>query len=282
MSDNVQERRQAWSAIAIFLVLTTALSSVFHYAIVNLMPTSHYVGPLMWSPAIAAMLTLLIQRRKISSLPWQWGKWRFNLSAFLVPVLYIAMAYAVIWGAGLGGFPNSETLTEWSAELGLEGYSPTTVAIVMILIVGTIGCIRAMSTIVGEEIGWRGFFIWELRKVMPFGAVAFVSGLIWSAWHWPIVYTYGGGDPLIQIANFTVMITAMSVILAYFTFKSNSLWPAVMFHAAHNVYSDKIFGPLTSYSENTSLWTGEYGFMLPITASLLAVVFWRKAKAEGM
>ncbi|MBN4046489.1 CPBP family intramembrane metalloprotease [bacterium AH-315-P15] len=283
MASTTSERREAWTAIITFLIIVTGLSAVFHYAIVNYMPTSLYVGPLMWSPAVAALITLRLRGRKISSLPWGWGKWRYNIGAFLVPVLYVAAAYALIWQFGLGGFPNEETLAEWAGDLGLEGVSSRTVILVMVLIMGTVGCIRAMSTIVGEEIGWRGFFIWELRKVMPFGGVAIFSGVIWALWHWPIVVFYGGGNPVLQMAAFTVMITAMSVILAYFTFKSNSLWPAVMFHAAHNVYFDKIFDPLTRYGENTSLWAGEYGgLMLPITASVLALYFWRKAKAEGL
>lgn len=282
MAATTSESREAWISIIIFLMIVTGLSAVFHYAIVNLMPTSLYVGPLMWSPAVAALITLRLRGRKISSLPWGWGKWRYNIGAFLVPVLYIAVAYAAIWGLGFGGVPNEETLAEWAGNLGLEGASSSTVILVMILIMGTVGCIRAMSTIVGEEIGWRGFFIWELRKVLPFGGVAIFSGVIWAFWHWPLVVYYGGGNPFLQMANFTVMITAMSVILVYFTFKSKSLWPAILFHAAHNVYSDKIFNPLTQYGENTTLWAGEYGFMLPITTSLFALYFWRKAKAEGM
>ena len=60
------------------------------------------------------------------------------------------------------------------------------------------------------------------------------------------------------------------------------MWPAILFHAAHNVYFDKIFDPLTIKGENTALWAGENGLMMPITTSLLAFYFWRKAKAEGM
>jgi membrane protease YdiL (CAAX protease family) len=118
--------------------------------------------------------------------------------------------------------------------------------------------------------------------VMPFGAVALFSGVIWALWHWPIVVVYGGGEAWLQMSAFTVMICSMSVMMTYFTFKSGSLWPAVFFHAAHNVYFDKLFNPLTSDSGNTALWTGEYGLMIPAVTTLLAVVFWRKAKAEGL
>jgi membrane protease YdiL (CAAX protease family) len=276
------QRRDAWINIALFLVIVTALSGVFHYAITQIRPTSLYVGPLMWSPAVAAFLTMKLRGRNISTLPWEWGKWRFNIGAYLMPVVYIGAAYLAIWSLGLGGVPDPEGVAEWASDLGLENLSSGWVITIMIAIMATLGCIRAMSTIVGEEIGWRGFFIWELRKVMPFGAVSIFSGLVWSIWHYPIIIAYGGGDKLIQIVDFTVLITAMSVIMAYFTFKSKSLWPAVMFHAAHNVYYDKIFNPLTENTGGTGSWTGEYGFMMPIMATLLAVYFWRKAKAEGL
>tara|TARA_R110000868_G_scaffold26220_19_gene101335 strand:+ start:620 stop:1468 length:849 start_codon:yes stop_codon:yes gene_type:complete len=282
MSTDTTERRKAWTSITIFLVIVTALSAVFHWAIVNLNPTSLYVGPLMWMPAIAAFLTLLIQGRSIRSLPWKWGRWRFNLQAFAVPIAYVAIAYGLIWACGLGGFPDTETLADWAAESGLTDIPQWQLIAVMVALIGTVGAIRAMSTIVGEEIGWRGFFVWELRKVMPFGAVALFSGVIWAFWHWPIVVFYGGGEAWLQMSAFTVMITGMSVVMTYFTFKSGSLWPAVMFHAAHNVYFDKLFNPLTTDTGQTSLWTGEYGLMMPAVTTVLAVIFWRKATAEGL
>jgi hypothetical protein len=70
--------------------------------------------------------------------------------------------------------------------------------------------------------------------------------------------------------------------MTYYTFKAASMWPAILFHAAHNVYFDKIFDPLTIENDRTALWSGEYGLMMPLTASLFAIYFWRKAKAEGM
>ena len=140
----------------------------------------------------------------------------------------------------------------------------------------------AGAWLTGEEIGWRGFFIWELRKVVPFSGVALISGIVWSAWHYPIVIKYGFGDPLFQIGCFTLMITSMSVIMAYYAFRSNSLWPAVFFHGAHNIYIQKIFSPLTTPNEQTRFWIDEYGLILPVIVTLIAIYYWRRAKAEGM
>ncbi len=210
------------------------------------------------------------------------GKWRYPIGAYFIPVLYIAIAYSLAWAFGFGDIINMTTIDEWSQELGLGSFAPNITIIVVIVLLATIGFLKAGATVLGEEIGWRGFFIWELRKVLPFGAAAIVSGVIWSLWHWPLVLYYGGGDFAFQMAIFTLTLVSMSVIMTYFTFKSGSLWPAVIFHAAHNIYIQEIFMPITIENEHTSLWLDEFGIMVPIVVTLFALYFWRAAKAEGL
>ena len=57
---------------------------------------------------------------------------------------------------------------------------------------------------------------------------------------------------------------------------------AVMFHGAHNIYVQKIFTPLTTRNGHTQFWIDEYGLMVPIIVTLMAVYFWRRARAEGL
>jgi len=281
MNTTSENQRDTWKTIAIFLIILTVLSAIVYYAVVGLRPVSIYVGALMWCPAIAAFATLNLRGRKISSLPWSIGNWRGNIQSYLVPVMYVSISYALVWMLGFGGAFDSETIAEWSNELGLSE-TPIAAAALMVILYGTVQFVKSLGSIAGEEIGWRGFFIWELRKVMPFGGVALFSGIVWSMWHYPIVIKYGFGDPIFQIACFTLMITSMSVIMAYYTFRSKSMWPAIMFHGAHNIYVQKIFSPLTTKTDQTKFWVDEYGLMIPILVTLMAVYFWRRAKAEGM
>ncbi len=275
------ERRDAWITISIFMAILCGLSAIAHFALLELNPTSLYVGALMLCPAIAALVTQTLRGRKVSGLPWAWGNWRNNIEAYFVPVVYIALAYGLIWVFGLGTPFNPETVSEWSDELGISANAPAISMVVMIGLLSSVQLVKSLGSIAGEEIGWRGFLIWELRKVMPFGAVSIVSGLIWAAWHYPIVIRYGGGEPLLQVACFTFMITSMSVIMTYFTFRSKSVWPAVIFHAAHNIFIQKIFTPLTAETEGTQMWIDEYGLMIPLVVTGFAIFYWRKAKAEG-
>lgn len=276
------DKRTTIVTLATFLGVLTLLSGLAHYAIVALVPTSLYVGTLMIMPTLAAFLTIKLRGRKISDLPWRWGSHGANRAGYLIPVLYVSIAYALIWLTGLGGFGNPDTINEWRQELGLPSAPDYAVIALMVVLMAVVQFAKSLGTIAGEEIGWRGFFVWELRKIFSFNATCLISGSVWAVWHYPVIIAYGGGNTLFQLACFTVMIIAMSVIMTYYTFKSRSLWPAIMFHGAHNIYIQKIFTPLTGESPSTTLWADEYGLMIPLIVSLIALIYWHRARKAGL
>ncbi|WP_243471288.1 CPBP family intramembrane glutamic endopeptidase [Winogradskyella sp. MH6] len=284
MLKNPSERKEAWKTIFLFLALVVALTSPFHYAIVNLFPSRIYVGAIMWCPAIAAFITLKIKGRKISSLNWNWGNWKYIRLSYFVPALYAIITYLLIWILGFGNLANKASITEWGKELGLFGIgtlSSTSITIIAIILLGTVEVIRASATTLGEEIGWRGFFIYELRKVLSFTGVSVVSGVIWAAWHWPLLVYYSS-NVLLEFITFFIVIISMSFIMAYYTFKSKSLWPAVLFHAVSNVYIQKILPPLTIKTQGAEYWHGENGIMFAIVTCVFGIYFWRKAIKEKL
>ena len=284
MLKKTSERKEAWKTIFIFLEIVTVISAVFHYAIVNLYPSRIYIGGLMWSPAVAAIITLKLKGRSISSLNWNWGNWKYIRSSYFIPAIYAVITYILIWLFGLGGLPNEEIILDWAKELGLVGIgtlNPTFAIIVAVILLGTVGVIRAMATTLGEEIGWRGFFIYELKKVLSFTGVSLFSGIIWASWHWPLIVYYGENIAL-EMTTFFIVIISMSFIMTYYTFKSNSLWPAVIFHAVSNVYIQKILPPLTTNIEGARHWLGENGIMFAIVTFVFGIYFWKKAIKENL
>ena len=284
MLKNISERKKAWKTIFLFLALVFTLTSPFHYAIVNLYPSRIYVGAIMWCPAIAAIITLKIQGRKISSLNWNWGDWKYIRLSYIIPAIYGIVTYLLIWIFEFGSLANTEVITDWAKELGLIGIGtlkPMSIIIIAITLLGTIGVIRAMATTLGEEIGWRGFFIYELKKVLSFTGVSVFSGFIWAAWHWPLLVYYSS-NMLLEFITFFIVIISMSFIMTYYTFKSKSLWPAVIFHAVSNVYIQKIMPELTIKNEGTEHWLGENGIMFAIVTSVFGIYFWRKAIKEKL
>jgi len=284
MLENLPERKEAWKTIFLFLTIVIVLTSPFHYAIVNLYPSRIYIGAIMWCPAIAAFITLKIKGSKISSLNWIWGDWKYIRLSYFIPALYGIVTYVLIWIFGFGGLANGEAIADWGKELGLIGIgtlNPTSIAIIAIILLGTIEVIRAAATTLGEEIGWRGFFIYELRKVLSFTGVSIFSGIIWAAWHWPVLVFYSN-NVLLEFITFFIVIISMSFIMSYYTFKSKSLWPAVIFHAVSNVYIQKILPPLTMKTEGTEHWLGENGIMFAIVTCVFGIYFWRKAIKEKL
>lgn len=284
MLENQSDRREAWKTIFIFLLLVFALTSPFHYAIVNLYPSRIYVGAIMWCPALAALITLKIKRRSVDSLPWNWGNWKYIRLSYLVPALYVFITYVLIWFFALGEIPDQNSIMEWGKELQLFGIGtlePTNTLIIGFILLATIGVIRAMATTLGEEIGWRGFFIYELRKVLSFTGVSVFSGFIWAAWHWPLLVYYSS-NMLLEFITFFTVIISMSFIMTYYTFKSKSLWPAVIFHAVSNVYVQKIFPPLTKDIDGSEHWLGENGIMFALVTFVFGIFYLRKAIREKL
>ncbi|MCP9767985.1 CPBP family intramembrane metalloprotease [Lacihabitans sp. LS3-19] len=284
MSKNTSEIKETWRTIWLFLILLTVLSSVAYYAILKLNPTSIYVGALMMSPALATFLTLKIRKRSFSSLPWSLKELKYLKRSYFTPLLYVSIAYSLIWLLGFGNLIDTEQISEWSNELGIESKYQTLVIAIMVLLLLTVGVIKNLGSTLGEEIGWRGFLIFELRKVMSFKALAIVSGIIWAIWHFPLInLMYGKSEHLwLHMGAFTVMIIGISFILAYYTFKSNSLWPAALYHSVHNIFIQKICTPITISNNKTTFWIDEYGLMIPIITTIFAIYFWRKAEKESL
>ena len=278
----MSETKKTWITIIIFLAVVTVLSAIFHYAIVNLYPSRIYIGGLMWCPALAAFITLKIRGRSVSSLPWNWGSWKYIKASYFVPALYVLVTYALLLAFGFGTIATEESIQTWTQEIGLVGIgSLDTISAVIIgvVLLGTVEVVRASATTLGEEIGWRGFFIWELRKVLSFTGVSVFSGFVWASWHWPVIVYYGNNIAL-EMTTFYIVIISMSFIMSYYTFKSKSLWPAVIFHAVSNVYVQKILPELTSRNEGSEHWFGEYGIMFAIVTALFGIYYWRRGVKE--
>lgn len=284
MIESYKANNQTWKTIVIFLGILTILSTICYYALLKLNTTSIYIGALMMCPAIASFITLKLMKRSISSLPWSLKDPTYLKLSYILPVSYIAISYILIWVFGFGNLGNQDTIAAWSQELGMTGSNTPMVVTVMILLLAIVGVVKNIGSTLGEEIGWRGFFVFELRKVVSFEGASILSGLIWSIWHWPIIWLMynGSGQLFFHIAAFTIMIVAISIIMTYYTFKSNSLWPAALFHSVHNIFIQKVFTPMTTTNESSSFWIDEYGFMIPIVASVFAIVFWRKARKENL
>ena len=178
------------------------------------------------------------------------------------------------WLTGLGGF-NFDFVKKAGGEFGLQNWSLMSFVTLFILITATLGLVGTLSRALGEEIGWRGFLVPELAKVVGFPGIALISGAMWAIYHYPVLIfaDYNAGTPLwYSLTCFTLMVIATSFIMAWITLRSNSLWPAAILHAAHNLFIQQILTPLTRDTGRTKFIIDEFGFGMVITITIAALL----------
>ena len=276
---------RVWKKIAIFYALTLVFSNVFNAFVLfggrmdagNLL----YVTGAMWSPGLAALLTKRIFREPISELPWKWGGARYAWLAYLIPVAYALPVYLIAWLTPLGGFLEAGFLKRTAEQFGWSNFPPSLVLGLFIVLTATLGLVGKTSRALGEEIGWRGFLVPELSKVVNFTGVSVISGLMWAAYHFPVLLfaDYNKGAPAwYSLTCFTLMVVADSFILAWLTLRSKSLWPAAIFHGSHNLFIQSIFTPLTRDTGPTNYVIDEFGIGLVITVGIAAVLTLRAGR----
>lgn len=289
MNNNHISKNESIKKIITFLGITILLTSFFYFLIISfglgtlLWGEIFLVRPfgigLMWSPGIAALLTLKIYKRKGSELGWNWGRTRFQVLSYSIPLAYTLLTYTIVWITGLGGFYNIEFVNSIVASFGWGNLSPYLYILFYFLYIGMVGMVDYAAYALGEEIGWRGFLVPELFKITSYTKTSIITGIIWALWHYPAIIfsTYNGGTPFwYSLICFTVMIISSCFIYTWMRIKSNSLWTGVFLHASHNLFIQRIFTPLTSDTGNTEFIIDEFGAGLAIASIIVGFVFWKK------
>ena len=271
-----------WLKIGLFyvlaLLLTVPLEFLNHNAQGN--GVRVLVVAVMWCPALAAVITILVFREDLAGLGWRWPSWRHARWALTIPLLYVLPAYLAIWMLGLGGFYNADFAAAVSRDYGF-GSAPASVGLVAyVLLTVTAGLVLSIARALGEELGWRGFLVPHLAKVTGFAGIGLISGLMWTAWHFPsmLLGEYGSfaTPDWYRVLCFTVMATSLGFIAAWLRLRSGSVWPAALLHGMHNTIVQSIFTPLTTNTGPTDWYIDEFGAALAVTTLIGAIIAWSK------
>ena len=232
----------------------------------------------MWCPAVSALACCYILGRGTRCFAWNWPKQRYLVLAYMLPLVYTSLAYGSTWAVGSATF-NIHFVEGMTKRIALNGFSRWGSLAVYLVLSGTVGVVRGLASALGEEIGWRGFFVPELAKQMSFTRLSILSGLVWGAWHGPDILLGGYADETRRwyfLAGFTVMATSVGVILNWITLKSGSLWPAAILHASHNVWVIQVFDPMTLSARR--VYTTDFGVALIPFTFALALYFWTRRR----
>jgi membrane protease YdiL (CAAX protease family) len=136
---------------------------------------------------------------------------------------------------------------------------------------------------VGEESGWRGFLLPELRK--SFGPLlsSFIVALVWFLWHSPLFWVEGATQQHVPVSSFALAIVAYSLILTWLMeVSNNSTLAAMLFHSTANVcfwFAEAYVKNLPQYH----LLSGAYvGVMVAFAAVAAILLVRRHSKPSGL
>ena len=259
--------------LATYLVLTFGLSSIFYTLIIRAgtLSAGHglYVFGLMWCPATAGILTMLINTHSLRGMGWGLGHPKWLGLAYVLPLVYGIVAYGVVWAAGWGAF----TTAHLPAGSTTGGF---------LVKAATLGVAMSLLSATGEEIGWRGVLVPQLSRVTGFTGTALISSGIWALWHTPVLLfaDYNSGTPWwYGLTCFVVMVLGVGTAFAWIRLRSGSLWTGALLHASHNLFIQDVFDRMTANTGHTPWITGEFGAALALCAVVVGFEFWRRRGA---
>ncbi len=238
----VRRPMSAMTAIAIYLtidlILVAALTVVLVIGVPDPFPL---VAAVMVSPAVAALLTWAISGVRPTFGPMR--LWPILAGASIGFV--VALAY---WIGSLFGVFTLTGVSPWVTLVGLP-----------------------VSTILaaGEEVGWRGMLLPQLRRRFRFLPANAIVAVIWAVFHVPVVVTGAFGD--------LTGVPWMLLIVVLYSFLLGAIWEygggAVMASISHGVWNVVLQSFLAvAFVANLPYAAGEFGWFPSIALAVMLVV----------
>lgn len=240
----------------IFLFACFAFSwAIMGYIVINggIRSAGILIVSVMWTPGLVSLLYRLIAGLGFKDVGWKLGSIKYWSLAFFVPFIVAAIAYTISWLMGINEFrfPSEELLQRNQVGSSLE----------LIVKIYPIAFLYGAFAALGEEIGWRVFLIPKLYNT-SIRYPLIVSSLIWGAWHFPLILWGGYASsslPTVSLFLFTVMILVSGVFVGWLRMMSGSIWVAMIYHAAHNLFLQTAFEVFNKPGPKAELLAGESG-----------------------
>ncbi len=283
--------RVAWSGIILYVIVAFAISWGVWLGLRAVgVPFAIRTAIGMFGPALSAVIVRLVRREGFGDAALRLvakgrpgAGWMYLAAYITIPLLIAAgigialLATYQHWDLAAHVQAQAHAIASALAKRGQSlpsGLSAQQLAVISIVTSAVLAFTFAipinMLFTFGEEFGWRSYL---LPRLAPLGGVsaAIITGIIWGLWHAPLIlldgYNYPG-HPVAGVGMMVVFTTALSVIFAWLRFRSGSVWPSTLAHAALNAQAG--FG-LLFLSRGDSLIRPPIGILGVIPMIVLAI-----------
>lgn len=228
MSNNKENKKRL--AIYIVIVYSFAVLVLLISKFGGTFSSAYEIGSTLFnfSPAIACILTRFATDEGFGDMKLNFhfrGNMKYYLLAVCLPIiggLVSGVLPFIICGEG-GVF----------AGLTVKKFLS---AIFMLLT----SAIFTWITMVGEELGWRGYMNQKMEPLFGTVGTCIIGGIVWGTWHFPgnLSYVlYGDGsltEALKMDLDRIICLTLLGVMLMYLTKRTDSIIPAAIAHYLYN------------------------------------------------
>jgi membrane protease YdiL (CAAX protease family) len=251
-----------------------------------------FASAYMFLPAVCAIILQIIYKEKpFRKLNISFKLNRWFLIAGLAPIVcvFIALGINLL-------FPNVSFSSSYEGYLSilpkeqieaakeqLSKFPPVVFLLMQILnslIAGyTINAIFAF----GEELGWRGYLLKELRhkKLLP---VSLIIGAVWGLWHFPLIligHNYPQ-HPAVGVGMMIIFCILLSPVMIYIVKKSKSVITAAIFHGCLNAIAGIHFLFTVGGNDLTNGITGAAGFLALLLMNLAFYLYDKYITKENL
>jgi len=172
------------------------------------------------------------------------GKVKWIFAAFFGPAVFTFLGAVLYFGVFNQDFTPVDgfVTAQYPAEV-IEAmpFPPTFLVLISLATALSYGPLINTFFAIGEEAGWRGFMVPILMQKLGRKGGLVLGGIIWGAWHWPIIifagYEYGTGylgAPLTGLAGMCLFTITLGILLQYLYEKTDCIWIPALAHGALN------------------------------------------------
>lgn len=254
----------------------------------------------MFCPLVAVLAGKRIVLHQPTGIGWKVrGKRRYWLAAWFGPAVFTVLAallYFAVFSSRLD-LSGSWLVTAYGGEMDAAtlrsqlGVSNLSYMLETGLFAITLAPPINMLFAVGEEAGWRGYMMPQLKERFGLLNGRLLGGIIWGVWHWPIMlltgYEYGTnylGAPALGLVVWCVVCFALNTLLDWLYEKTGCIWVSAIAHGAFNAVA-ALFTVLTYPADAYYNVLGPTPIGLIGMLPMLAAAVWltlRQVKQEEM
>jgi membrane protease YdiL (CAAX protease family) len=271
-------RKKLFFFIAISCGLSWSLVGLFHFLGLRWNTSDSFILLMIYMlmPGLAAAISVKFifkeRLREKLGLNWKINKWWFV--AWLLPVFIAVMTMGVSlampgveYTTDLSGVAEQfkrlidpDELAVMEKQISELPVHPFWMSMGQGLIAGfTINAAFAL----GEEAGWRGYMLYELKSLNFWKSSGF-TGIVWGIWHFPVILM--GHNYFVHrnigVLFMIIFCMLLSPIAAFLRIKANSVFAAAIFHGTINATASLALLMVKGGNDLTIGVTGISGFIV--------------------